>query len=168
EDQDIRVRRQASPRYTERHVRRLPTLGPEIRAGGALTELESSIDDAELRVDLEGARLHAERSCLLRRPGMSVDDERRDTAPGELIGKHEPRRPRADDQDFGVHPSSVTLRQSMAHKSIRPARRGQPARGAALAEGARSSCWLNGLLEFEPRRPIARRGTIRMINDALL
>ena len=67
-----------------------------------LPERERPIDDAQVRVDLEGAGLHAERPRLARRPGMAVDDHRAHAAAGELVGEHQAGGAGADDQDVGI------------------------------------------------------------------
>ena len=49
----------ALPGFTQWNARHLPSLRPDVCAGTTLAELQRSIDDAELRVDLQRARLHA-------------------------------------------------------------------------------------------------------------
>jgi hypothetical protein len=78
-------------------------LGPEVRAGATLAELERTADDAEMRVDFHGARLHAERSCLKRRPGMPVDDQHPHPPPDELIGEHQAGRAGSYDENVCIH-----------------------------------------------------------------
>ncbi len=58
---------------------------------------------AELRVDLEGPRLHAQCARLARRSRVAVDDQRADAAPDELVREHEPGGTCADDKDVGIH-----------------------------------------------------------------
>ena len=69
----------------------------------SLAERERSLDDAELRVDLQGARLHAERSRLNRRAGIPVYDVYAHISPNQLIGDHEPGRASPDDQNVSIH-----------------------------------------------------------------
>ena len=110
EDEDVRIRRDVLPGVAQRDVRGLSPLRPHIRAGAALAELERTIDDAEAGVDLQRARLHAERPRLQRGSGVPVDDRRAHAAPRELIGEHEPRRAGSDDQNVRLHrASSVNL-----------------------------------------------------------
>ena len=60
-----------------------------IGTGTALAELECAVCKAELRVDLHRPRLYTERTRLLRRPGIAVDDQESYPAPGELVGEHQ-------------------------------------------------------------------------------
>src|SRR6266404_5635015 len=107
EDENERIRRHVLPGFAERDTRHLPPFRPNVCACSALAELERPIDDAEFRVDLHGARLHAQRSRLKRRPRMSVDDQRAYTSPTELIGEHQPGRSSADDQNVSIHSSPL-------------------------------------------------------------
>ena len=59
-------------------------------------------DEAQVRVDLQRARLHAQRPRLLRRSGMPVDDQRAHAPSRELIREHQPGRAGADDEDVSV------------------------------------------------------------------
>ena len=77
---------------------------PEVPAGSRLAELERAVDDAEMRVDLERARLHAQRPRLARRAGMPVDDDRAHASAHELVREHEPGGAGADDENVRVHP----------------------------------------------------------------
>ena len=105
-----------------------PPLGPDVGAGGALAELERPLDDAEVRVDLERACLHAQRPRLERRAGVPVDDQRAHAAPTELIGEHQPGRAGSDDEDVGIHrhgPVSSLLKTPAATAiAVRILRRG--------------------------------------------
>ena len=106
EDEDVRIGRHEPPGLAQRDPRHLPPLRPHVCAGAALAELQRPLDDAELRVDLHGARLHAERPRLQRRPGMPVDDAHAHAAPNQLIGQHQPGRAGPDHQDVRIHSSS--------------------------------------------------------------
>jgi hypothetical protein len=90
------------PGFTERNARHLAPLRPDICAGAALAEFKRAISDAELRVDLHSARLHAQRPCLERRPGMPVYDQHTHAPPGEFIGEHQPGRAGSDDQNVSI------------------------------------------------------------------
>ena len=105
EDQDVRVWSHAPAGVAQRDVRHLPTFRPDVGAVAPLSELERAVDDSELRVDLERARLYAERPGLTRRPGVPVDDPRADAPPAELIREHQPGRAGSDDQDVGFERS---------------------------------------------------------------
>src|SRR5437773_654065 len=86
EDENERIRSHALPRFAEGDTRHPSAFSPDVCARPALAELERPIDDAELRVDLQGARLHAESPGLQRRAGVPVDDQRAHASPTELIG----------------------------------------------------------------------------------
>ena len=103
EDQDERIGRDGSPGLAQGNARHLASLRPDVGAGAALAEIERPLDDAELGVDLQRARLHAQRPRLQRRPGMAVDDERAHAAADELVGEHQPGGPGADDQNVRIH-----------------------------------------------------------------
>ena len=68
EDQDVGIGRHQAAGVAQRHPRHLPALRPHIGAGGDPAELQRPPDDAELLVDLQRARLHAERPRLLAGP----------------------------------------------------------------------------------------------------
>ena len=61
EDQEKGIRAEIAPDVAEGDARRPRPSGPEIRARGALAQLERSLDDPQVGVDLEGAGLYAER-----------------------------------------------------------------------------------------------------------
>ena len=63
-DQEKGIRAQIAPDVAQRNARCAPPLNPQIRARGALAEVERRLDDAELRIDLQSARLYAQRACL--------------------------------------------------------------------------------------------------------
>ncbi len=111
ENEDVGIGRRVPPGFAERDAGHLPALRPHIRARAALAELQRPIDDAELRVDLQGAGLHAERSRLQRRPGMPVDDPHPHAPPNQLIGEHQPGRTGAHDQNVRVHSRSLDRTQ---------------------------------------------------------
>src|SRR6266508_2237518 len=75
EDQNERIRRHALPGFAEGDTRHLPPFGPNFCALSALAGLARPIDDSELRIDLQSARLNAQRSRLKRRTRMSIDDQ---------------------------------------------------------------------------------------------
>ena len=99
-------------------MRHLPPFRPDVCARSALAELERPIDDAELRVDLQRACLHAECPGLQRRPRMSVDDQHAHTSPTELIGEHQPGRACADDQNVSIH--SRPFARTNQHQPLTP------------------------------------------------
>ena len=103
EDQNERIRSHGSPGFAKRDTPHPPPLRPHVCACAGLAELECPIDDTELRIDFQGARLHAQRPRLKRRSGMPVDDQRTHAAPPELIGEHQPGRASSDDQNVGIH-----------------------------------------------------------------
>ena len=103
EDQDVWIGRRAAPGLAQRHARGVPAARPDVGAGGGRAKLERPPDDAELRVDLHGARLHGERPRLKRGAGVPVDEHRAHAAPGELVGEHQAGRAGTDDQDSGIH-----------------------------------------------------------------
>src|SRR5262249_32227848 len=133
-NENERIGRSVLPGFTERNARHLAPLRPDICAGAALAEFERSISDAELGVDLHGARLHAQRPCLERWPGVPVYDQHTYTPPGELIGEHQPGWAGSDDQNVSIHVIHVgplvqtiwSLHFVMAERQIDP--------GDALAE----------------------------------
>ena len=102
-DQKKRIRTQVATDIADRDSSGAPPFGPQVGARRAFAELESAIDDAELRVDLERARLHAQCPRLQSRPWVPVDDQRTYAASRELIREHQPGRPGADDEDVSVH-----------------------------------------------------------------
>jgi hypothetical protein len=81
EDEDERVGGFVSSGFAQRDVRHPAPLRPDVCAAAAFAEREGAIDDAELRVDFQGACLDAERSRLQRRPGVPVDDQRPHATP---------------------------------------------------------------------------------------
>ncbi len=102
----------ALARIAQRHARHAPAPRPEIGTRALLAQLERALSDSKLLVDFERARLDAQSTGLARSPGMAVDDAHGDSAPLELIGKHQPGRPRAHDEHIAVHApqsSSQTL-----------------------------------------------------------
>ena len=103
EDQDVGIGRHQAPGVAQRHPRHLPALRPDVGAGGDPAELQRTLDDAELWVDLQRARLHAERPRLLRRSGVAVDDAHANAAADQLVGQHQSGRAGADDQDVRIH-----------------------------------------------------------------
>jgi hypothetical protein len=80
-----------------------------VRAVAALAELDGPLGQSHLGVDLQRARLHAERAGLQRRAGMAIDDLRAQAATRELVGEHQAGRAGADDQDIGLHENSSAL-----------------------------------------------------------
>jgi hypothetical protein len=84
------------------NARRQAALRPQVRALGALAERERAVDHTELGVDLQRARLHADRARLLRGSGVPVDDQHAHAAPRELIGEHEAGGAGAHDRNVGV------------------------------------------------------------------
>ena len=94
---------QVAADVAQRHACPEAALRPQVGAGGALAELERLVRDAQLRVDFQRARLHAQRPGLQRRPGVPVNDLRSHAAATELVGKHQSGRSGADDQHIGLH-----------------------------------------------------------------
>ena len=113
EDQDVGIGRHGTSGVAERHPRHLPPLRPHVGAGGDLAKFESAIGDAELWVDLQRARLHAERPGLLRWSGVAVDDAHAHASADQLVGQHQSGRAGPDHQDVRIHvdPSPPTGRQ---------------------------------------------------------
>ena len=103
QDQEKRIRTQIAPDVAERHAGGAPPFCPHVRAGSARAQLERSLDDSEVSVDLEGARLHAKRFRLDRRAGVPIDDQRANPAPTELIREHQPGRTSADDEHVSIY-----------------------------------------------------------------
>ena len=63
------------------------------------------VDDAEIVVDFERARLDAlaaRAGAMIRRRGKRLDDAERDAAPRQIAGQHEARGTRAGDQNIGI------------------------------------------------------------------
>ena len=102
EDENERIGRDALPALIQGHTRHPPAFRPQIRARAVLPELQRPVHDAEPGVDLHGARLHADGPRLKRRPGVAVDDHRAHASATELIGEHQPRGARSDDQDVSI------------------------------------------------------------------
>ncbi len=102
-DQKERIRAQVASDIADRDSGGAPPFGPQIRTGRALSKLEGALDDAEMRVDLERARLHAQRSRLQSRTCMPVDDQHSDAVSRQLIREHQPGRAGSDDQNVSVH-----------------------------------------------------------------
>ena len=141
QDQEEGIGTQLAPDVTQRDARGPPALRPHVGAGRALAELERPLDDAEMRVDLERAGLHAQRPRLERRTGVPVHDQRAHASPGELVGEHEPGRARSDDQNVGIHvvrglPGSVHPRR---HRGRRGTQRPTVARYRSYA-GPKRRC----------------------------
>ena len=103
QDQQKRERAQVAADVAQRHACRATTLCPQVGAAGALAEFERLLRDAQLRVDLQRARLYAQRPGLQCRPGVAVDDLRAHAAAAELIGQHQSGRSGTDDEHIGVH-----------------------------------------------------------------
>ena len=102
-DEDERIGGQGATGLAQWHARHLAPLRPYVRARAAFAELERAFHEAELRIDLQRARLHAERPRLARRARVPVDDERAHATAAELVGEHQAGWAGADDQDVGVH-----------------------------------------------------------------
>ena len=114
EDQEVRVRTQTLPDVAQQDVRRQAPSRPEVGADRALAEGDRLLGDAQMRIDLESARLHAQGARLPRRSVVPVDDRHAHAAPGELVGQHQSRRAGPDHQNFGVHGRSLKTNQCRA------------------------------------------------------
>lgn len=99
QDQQERKRAQIAPDIAERHTRAAAAVGPQVGSARATTRGQRRFGDAELGVDFERARLHAERPGLDRRACMAIYDHAADAASRQLIGQHEAGRPGADNED---------------------------------------------------------------------
>ena len=77
QDQEKGIRTQIAPDVTHGDPRRPPPMRPHVGAGRTFAELERLLDDAEVRVDLERAGLHPQRSRLERRTSVPVYDRAR-------------------------------------------------------------------------------------------
>ena len=108
ENEDIRVRSYALACFAQRNPRSFPAFRPDVGARAVLAELEGTVDDPELGVDLERARLYTQRPCLECRPRMAVYDRRAHTPPAELIGQHQAGRTGADNEDIGIRLTRLT------------------------------------------------------------
>src|SRR5439155_15347221 len=128
EHQDEGKRAHALPDFAQRDARRPLSLRPHVGAVAAAAELERTLRDPELGVDLEGARMHRHRARLLRRPGMPVYDHGAHAAPSELVGEHQSGRAGPNDQHIRIHAT-----RTAAWSGPPPRRAGSPARCAA--------CW---------------------------
>ncbi len=98
QDQKKRIRTQITPDVTERYACSASPFDPHVCAGRARAQLEGTLDNPEVGVDLEGARLHPEGLRLDRRAGVPVDDQRANAATPELIPEHQPGRAGTDDK----------------------------------------------------------------------
>ena len=103
EDHQERIRAEIAADIAERDARRAAAARPEVGTGRAPAELERALHQAELGVDLHRARLHAERTRLARRPGMTIDDQRVDAVARELVGEHQAGGAGTDDQYVKIH-----------------------------------------------------------------
>ena len=103
QDQDVRIRAHVASRLPERNPGHAAGAGPHLAARGGRAELQRTVGDLQVPVDLQGARLDSESPGLHGGTVVPVDDSRAHTAPGELVGEHQPGRPRAHDQDARVH-----------------------------------------------------------------
>ena len=87
----------------QRNACRFLSQRPDVGAGRAFAEFERAIDDAKVGINLQRARLHAQRPRLQGRPRMPVDDMYAHAPPNQLVRKHEAGRAGADDEDVSVH-----------------------------------------------------------------
>src|SRR3989454_655483 len=120
--------------------RTVPALSPQHGAVGAFAEGARLIGDAQVRIDLEGAGLHAQRPRLARRTGVPVDDPYAHATPGELVREHQPGGAGSDDEDIRIHmqgsfptpwpPARASRRNARWSATARGHRRIQPPRGA--------------------------------------
>jgi hypothetical protein len=71
---------------------------------------------------------------------MPVHDHRIDTAAGELVGKHQPRRAGSHDKDICIHPEApVNARPAAMHRSVGRVRRSDVASGRTAASVPRDA-----------------------------
>jgi hypothetical protein len=77
ENQRKGIATQLAPDVSQRKPRRAPPSRPHVGLGGAFAELECKLGDAELRTNLQRARLHTKRARLHRGTRVSIDDEGR-------------------------------------------------------------------------------------------
>src|SRR5213083_448238 len=101
--QDKGKRADALPDVAQRDARRPLSFRPHIGAVAAAAQLERTLRDPELGVDLERTRMHRHRPRLLRRPGMPVYDHGAYAAPSDLVGEHQPGGAASDDQYVRIH-----------------------------------------------------------------
>ena len=83
-------------------ARQPPARHPEVRRSDLSPAFDHRLGQANLAVKLEGSRLHGQRARGRSRLGRFVDDPHAHTKPREPQGQYQSRRPRANDQDFGV------------------------------------------------------------------
>ena len=82
--------------------------GPEICCGELESRFDHLVGKTELAVELQGPRLHCQRSRGRAGFGRSVDDAHPDAEPGEPESEREAGRSGADDENLGVHPGKLT------------------------------------------------------------
>src|SRR5262245_40487398 len=116
---------------SDRDARSPAPARPHVGGRAAGAEGERLVDDAQLCVDFERARLHRHGTRLLRRSRMPVDDAYFHTASSELIGEHQTGRARTHNQNVHVH-SDLQLYFGVA--DIMP----EPSSGAASPAASRS------------------------------
>jgi hypothetical protein len=103
QDQEVGIGAQTLANVSYWNPCSAPPSRPDVRAHGALPELEGSLRDAEMGVDLEGPSLDTQRSRLQRRTRVAVDDPKPHSAASQLISQHQTGRAGSNDQDISVH-----------------------------------------------------------------
>src|SRR5262249_32098507 len=87
--QDVRKRTHFLSHFIERNPRSQSAPSPHVRPITGAPQFDCALSKAELRVDLECARVHRHRSRLLSRSAMTIDDRGANTPSSELVGKHQ-------------------------------------------------------------------------------
>jgi hypothetical protein len=120
EHQDVRERAQVLAHVVEWDTRLQPPVRPHVRAVAGATQLERSLRQPELRVDLERARVHGHGSRLQSRTAMTIDDHRANAAPAQLIRQHQPGRACPNDKDISQHAHLLDKLTPNAWASVEP------------------------------------------------
>ena len=108
--QDVRVGAQVATDVADRYARLVLAVRPQVGTRRPGTVGHRRCGQPSLGEDLERARLHADRPCLLGGTGVTVDDEGADTAPDQVVREHQAARSCADDQYLRFHRSLVHRR----------------------------------------------------------
>ncbi len=102
QDQQVGIRAHIPSDVSQRHACSPPPVCPQDGAVGFFAEGDCLVGDAQVRIDLERACLHAQRPRLACRTGVPVDDPHAHATPGELVREHQPGGAGSHDEDVRI------------------------------------------------------------------
>ena len=101
-DQRVRKRAQLPTHVLKRETRLVPAGCPKICGGSLVAALDNFFRQANLAVELECARLHADRARRRLHACPLVHDAHAHAQPRQPQGQHQPGRPRAHDEHLSL------------------------------------------------------------------